>query len=136
MHAAAGPLLHGGKAPEGDGSGETIRVTFVEKDGEEVQVDAPTGASMLEVAHANDVELEGACEGSLACSTCHVIVEDEQLFEQMGEISDDENDMLDTAFGLTETSRLGCQIVASKELDGMRLRLPPATKNFAKHHPD
>jgi ferredoxin len=126
--------MHGGsKQLQGDGSGKTIKVTFIEKDGEEVTVDAPTGSSMLEVAHANDVELEGACEGSLACSTCHVIVEDESLFERMGEISDDENDMLDTAFGLTETSRLGCQITASSDLHGMRLRLPLATKNFAKH---
>lgn len=128
------PVMHGGsKQLQGDGSGNTIKVTFIEKDGEEVTVDAPTGSSMLEVAHANDVELEGACEGSLACSTCHVIVEDESLFERMGEISDDENDMLDTAFGLTETSRLGCQITASSDLHGMRLRLPLATKNFAKH---
>lgn len=75
----------------------------MEKDGTEREVEAPVGASMLEVAHKNDVDLEGACEGSLACSTCHVIVQDEEVYDRLGEISDDENDMLDTAFGLTET---------------------------------
>lgn len=66
------------------------------------QVRAPLGESLLEVAHANDVELEGACEGSLACSTCHVILEPE-VYARLSEPTDDENDMLDLAFGLTET---------------------------------
>lgn len=71
--------------------------------------------------------MEGACGGSCACSTCHVIVADgegegksaDDMFDKMEEPSDDENDMLDLAFGLTETSRLGCQVVMSKELDGL-----------------
>ena len=84
--------------------GDTIRVVFVDRDGDEYVIDdAPVGESMLEIAHANDVELEGACEGSLACSTCHVIVEDEDVFDGLPEATDDENDMLDLAFGLTET---------------------------------
>lgn len=73
----------------------------------------------------------GACEGSLACSTCHVIVEDQEYFDKLDEPEDDENDMLDLAFGLTETSRLGCQIKCDKELDGIRLKIPGATRNFA-----
>lgn len=89
------------------------------------------GESLLQVAHQNDIELEGACEGSLACSTCHVVVEDENMYEKMEEPSDDENDMLDLAFGLTETSRLGCQVLAKPELDGLRVRIPSATRNFA-----
>ena len=89
------------------------------------------GESLLQVAHHNDIELEGACEGSLACSTCHVVVEDESMYEKMEEPSDDENDMLDLAFGLTETSRLGCQVLATPELDGLRVRIPSATRNFA-----
>jgi ferredoxin len=84
-------------------------VTFVDKDGREETVSAPLGKSLLEVAHANDIELEGACEGSLACSTCHVIVEDEALYRRLPEPCEDELDMLDLAFGLTDTSRLGCQ---------------------------
>ena len=63
--------------------------------------------------------MEGACGGSCACSTCHVIVQDDESYDKMEEPSDDENDMLDLAFGLTETSRLGCQVKMSKELDGL-----------------
>jgi len=106
-------------------------VTFVDKDGEEKLVKVPLGMSMLEAAHENDIELEGACEGSLACSTCHVIVMDVNYYNKMEDPVDEENDMLDLAFGLTETSRLGCQVIASPELDGIRLALPSATRNFA-----
>ena len=70
----------------------------------------------------------GACEGSLACSTCHVIVEPE-FYDKMEEPTDEENDMLDLAPGLTETSRLGCQVIMSKEFDGMTVTLPNATRN-------
>ncbi|KAH9316738.1 hypothetical protein KI387_025365, partial [Taxus chinensis] len=108
-----------------------ISVTFVNKDGEEKTIQVPVGMSMLEAAHQNDIELEGACEGSLACSTCHVIVMDENIYSKLEEPTDEENDMLDLAFGLTETSRLGCQVIAMPELDGMRLALPSATRNFA-----
>lgn len=110
---------------------EKISVTFVNKDGEEKVIKVPLGMSMLEAAHQNDIELEGACEGSLACSTCHVIVMDVDYYNKLGEPTDEENDMLDLAFGLTETSRLGCQVIASQELDGIRLALPAATRNFA-----
>lgn len=110
---------------------EKITVTFVNKDGEETEIKVPVGMSMLEAAHENDIELEGACEGSLACSTCHVIITDEELYNKLPEPSDEENDMLDLAFGLTETSRLGCQVIAKPELDGLRLALPAATRNFA-----
>jgi ferredoxin len=76
-------------------------------------------------------ERKGACEGSLACSTCHVIVEDQAVFDKLPEACDDENDMLDLAFGLTETSRLGCQIIAKEDIDGIRVKIPAATRNFA-----
>ena len=56
----------------------------------------------MDIAHEHDIELEGACEGSVACSTCHVIV-DEDYYDKLPEPSDDENDMLDLAFGLTDT---------------------------------
>ncbi|KAK1436928.1 hypothetical protein QVD17_02712 [Tagetes erecta] len=110
---------------------QKISVTFVDKDGEETQIKVPVGMSMLEAAHENDIELEGACEGSLACSTCHVIVMDVEQYNKLEEPTDEENDMLDLAFGLTETSRLGCQVIAKPELDGLRLALPAATRNFA-----
>ncbi|CAN4123158.1 unnamed protein product [Withania somnifera] len=110
---------------------QKISVIFVDKDGEENHIKVPVGMSMLEAAHENDIELEGACEGSLACSTCHVIVMDVEYYNKLGDPTDDENDMLDLAFGLTDTSRLGCQVIAKPELDGIRLALPVATRNFA-----
>lgn len=105
------------------------KITFVLKDNSEKTVDAPLGISLLEVAHKNDIDLEGACEGSLACSTCHVIVE-EKFFDQLPEATEEEEDMLDLAFGLTHTSRLGCQITITDDLDGLKVKLPHATRNM------
>lgn len=105
------------------------KMTFIERDGTVKTVDAPIGLSVLEIAHRNDVDIEGACEGSLACSTCHVIVESE-WYELLKDATEDEEDMLDLAFGLTKTSRLGCQIVMTEELDGLTVRLPQVTRNM------
>ncbi|XP_010422436.1 PREDICTED: adrenodoxin-like protein 1, mitochondrial [Camelina sativa] len=116
---------------EGDEETEKITIIFVDKDGEEIPVKVPIGMSVLEAAHENDIDLEGACEASLACSTCHVIVMDTEYYNKLEEPTDEENDMLDLAFGLTETSRLGCQVIASPELDGVHLAIPSATRNFA-----
>jgi 2Fe-2S ferredoxin len=92
-------------------------------------VDAPLGLSVLEIAHRNNIDLEGACEGSLACSTCHVIV-DAKFYDYIPEATEDEEDMLDLAFGLTHTSRLGCQIIITAQLDGLVVSLPAATRNM------
>jgi ferredoxin, 2Fe-2S len=101
---------------------------FVLRDGTEREVSAPLGLSVLEVAHKHGVDIEGACEGSLACSTCHVIV-DPDWAGRLKKASEDEEDMLDLAFGLEKTSRLGCQLVMTAELDGLKVRLPAATRN-------
>ncbi len=106
-------------------------MTFVDPNGTRHEVDAPVGLSVLEIAHSNNIDLEGACEGSLACSTCHVIV-DQEDFERLAEPTEDEEDMLDLAFGLTRTSRLGCQIIMSDELDGLTVTLPSETRNMMK----
>lgn len=105
------------------------RMTFINKDGTKKDVDAPVGLSVLEIAHANDIDIEGACEGSLACSTCHVVVSSDD-YERLSEATEDEEDMLDLAFGLTATSRLGCQIIMSEELDGLTVTLPQETHNM------
>ena len=105
------------------------KMTFIDPDGNRREVEAPEGLSVLEIAHRNHIELEGACEGSLACSTCHVVV-DPEWFDKLADPSDDEEDMLDLAFALTQTSRLGCQIIMSKELDGLTVSLPAATRNM------
>lgn len=105
------------------------KMTFIDADGNRKDVDAPVGLSVLEIAHKNGLDLEGACEGSLACSTCHVVVED-KWFEKLGEASEEEEDMLDLAFGLTHTSRLGCQIKITEELDGLEVTIPSGTRNM------
>ncbi|MDF2095993.1 ferredoxin family 2Fe-2S iron-sulfur cluster binding protein [Aquibaculum arenosum] len=105
------------------------KMVFIERDGNRKEVEAPTGLSVLEIAHRNDVDIEGACEGSLACSTCHVIVE-ESWYDRLPEASEDEEDMLDLAFDLQKTSRLGCQLIITDELDGLTVRLPGETRNM------
>ena len=105
------------------------RVIFIERDGRRREVEAPLGLSLLEIAHKNGVDIEGACEGSLACSTCHVIV-DPEWYDLLREASDDEEDMLDLAFDLQKTSRLGCQIIITPELDGLVVRLPAGSRNM------
>jgi ferredoxin, 2Fe-2S len=107
------------------------KMTFIERDGMRREVDAPLGLSVLEIAHRNKIDIEGACEGSLACSTCHVIV-DPEWYELLKEASEDEEDMLDLAFGLTATSRLGCQIIITEELDGLVVKLPAGTRNLLR----
>ncbi len=105
------------------------KITFIDTDGKRHELDAPVGLSVLEIAHKNGISLEGACEGSLACSTCHVIVDPED-YDRLKEATEDEEDMLDLAFGLTHTSRLGCQIIITEELDGLTVTLPAATRNM------
>ena len=104
-------------------------MTFVTPQGERITVEAPVGLSVLEIAHQNNIDLEGACEGSLACSTCHDIV-DSEWYDTLPDAQEEEEDMLDLAFGLTHTSRLGCQIIMKEELDGLVVTLPPATRNM------
>ncbi|TGZ84744.1 ferredoxin [Ascodesmis nigricans] len=110
--------------------GEGLKITFIDKDSTHHTFSVCEGDNLLDIAQEYDMEMEGACGGSAACSTCHVIVEDEGMYEKMEEPSDDENDMLDLAFGLTETSRLGCQVKMTKELDGLVVRLPSMTRNL------
>ena len=104
------------------------KMTFIERNGTPKEVDAPLGLSVLEIAHKHGVDIEGACEGSLACSTCHVVV-DAGWYGKLADATEDEEDMLDLAFDLQETSRLGCQIIMTEALDGLVVKLPAGTRN-------
>jgi ferredoxin-2, mitochondrial len=108
---------------------DRIRV-FFKTIKELIPVYALPGDTVLEAAHRNHVSLEGACEGNCACSTCHVILED-SLYRRLGEPSDKEYDLLDQAFGVTGTSRLGCQIKIDRSFDNAVFTIPRATRNMA-----
>jgi ferredoxin len=79
-----------------------VKITYIEADGTEKVVDAPLGMNLMDVAHENNVELEGACGGELACSTCHLIFE-EHIFKTLPDKAEEEDDMLDLAFEVTAT---------------------------------
>jgi len=123
FHVIAGP-------PKADEN--PIRMYFAfskDADGKKMEVHARAGESLLEVAHNHGIDLEGACESSLACSTCHVIL-DTEVYDALEEPCEEEEDLLDLAYGLTHTSRLGCQVHASEEMADMTITLPSATRNF------
>lgn len=105
------------------------KITVIEKDGNRRELEVKAGQTLLDVAREHDLDVEGACEGSLACSTCHVIV-DKDWYKKLPPPEEDEEDMLDLAFGLTRTSRLGCQIEITDELDGLVVSLPKETRNL------
>ena len=107
-----------------------IRVRFLSADGETVsEVDAPAGSRLLDVAQANGQPLEGTCEGAMACSTCHVIVDPED-FKKLPPASEPEEDMLDFAAAATRTSRLACQIWLDEALGSLTVRMPGSVHNM------
>jgi len=100
------------------------RVRFVSADGARVvEVDAPAGTRLLDLAQAHDQPLEGACEGAMACSTCHVVIAPTD-FAQLPPASEAEEDMLDFAYGVTRTSRLACQVWLEDALPTLEVRMP------------
>ena len=105
------------------------RITFIARDATALEVDAPDGWTLLQIARADAIDIEGACEGNMACATCHLVVEG-PWYDRLPAPSDDEEGMLDLAYGLTATSRLGCQITLTADLDGLVVRLPETGENF------
>ncbi|KAK2167664.1 hypothetical protein LSH36_25g00052, partial [Paralvinella palmiformis] len=108
---------------------EAVNIVYIKKDGQRVPVRGKVGDNVMYLAHRYGIEIEGACEASLACSTCHVYVKDE-YFDKLPEPDEKEEDMLDLAPFLKVNSRLSCQIVLTKDLEGLEVELPPATRNF------
>ncbi|MBN3290545.1 ADX protein, partial [Polypterus senegalus] len=105
--------------------GEKVTIHFINQDGEKITTSASEGETLLDIVVNKNLDISGygACEGTLACSTCHLIF-DEDVFKKMGPVLDEEMDMLDLAYGLTDTSRLGCQICVQKWMDGIVVRVP------------
>ncbi|XP_018575025.1 adrenodoxin [Anoplophora glabripennis] len=110
-----------------------VEVTFVKANGERIKAKGKVGESLLDVVVNNNVDLDGygACEGTLTCSTCHLILKREDYDGLPDKPTDEEMDMLDLAYELTETSRLGCQIILSEKLNGLEVTVP-ATINDAR----
>ncbi|KAM4701460.1 adrenodoxin, mitochondrial [Discoglossus pictus] len=108
-------------------SDDKVTVKFINRDGETLVAQGKVGESLLDVVVEKNIDIDGfgACEGTLACSTCHLIFED-HIFQQLDPITDEEMDMLDLAYGLTDTSRLGCQICLNKSMNGMTVKVPEA----------
>ena len=106
------------------------RVRFISTDGEQMrEVDAPAGSRLLEVAQADGQPLEGTCEGQMACSTCHVLV-DADDFSKLPRASEEEEDLLDLASHVTRYSRLACQIFLDEKLESLTVRMPAGVHNM------
>ncbi|KAL6426143.1 hypothetical protein ACFW04_009008 [Cataglyphis niger] len=103
-----------------------ISITFVKANGERIKAKGKIGDNILDIVVNNDIDLDGfgACEGTLTCSTCHLIFPKEVYDNLPKKPTDEETDMLDLAYELTDTSRLGCQIVMTEELDGIEVKVP------------
>ncbi len=98
-------------------------ITFVKSDGTSHRIKVESGTTIMEAGRDANMGLEGTCGGSLSCATCHVVLDNES-FERVGPPSEDEMDMLDLAFNIKKTSRLGCQITLNDELDGLIANVP------------
>ena len=106
------------------------RVRFISADGASIrEVDVPAGERLLDIAQAAGQPLEGTCEGQMACSTCHVIV-DAADFAKLPPASEEEEDLLDLAAHVTRNSRLACQIFLSESLESLTVRMPGASHNM------
>jgi 2Fe-2S ferredoxin len=103
-----------------------LRLTILKPDGQPVICSVEQGTTVLEAAHENGLEryLEGTCGQCMACATCHVHVTGD-WYDRLPEPSEEEEEMLDLAFFVGATSRLGCQIVMSPALDGLVVQVPP-----------
>lgn len=100
------------------------KITYIEHNGTEHVVEAEIGQTVMETAIKNNIPgIEAECGGACACATCHVYVEKEWR-EPTGEPDEMEEDMLDFAFDVRDSSRLSCQIKVSEELDGLVVRVP------------
>ena len=108
-----------------------MKVTFITSEGDRIDASGEAGDSLLRVAQAAGMPLEGTCEGQMACSTCHVVV-DKDWFDRLPEASEEEEDMLDLAAGVRRTSRLSCQIVLGEELDGLTVAIPAEAHDMSR----
>ena len=108
-----------------------MKIEFEAPGGEKIVAEAQPGDNLLRVAQAAGLALEGTCEGQMACSTCHVVLAAE-WFDRLAEASEEEEDMLDLAAGVTRTSRLSCQIELTAEMDGLTVTIPAESHDMRR----
>jgi 2Fe-2S ferredoxin len=108
---------------------QSVTAVFIDRSGNRQELTGASGISLMQLAKNNGADMEGACEGCMACSTCHVIV-DKEWAAKLPKPADAEADMLDLTYGVTGTSRLACQITMTPALDGLTVRLPAGTRNM------
>ncbi|KAK2701567.1 ferredoxin-2, mitochondrial-like isoform X1 [Artemia franciscana] len=108
---------------------DKVNVTYIDRSGKRIPICGKVGDNAMYLAHRYGIEIEGACEASLACCTCHVYV-DEESYDKIPPPTDKEEDMLDMAPLLKPNSRLSCQIILNKDLEGIEMVVPKVTRNF------
>ncbi|CAK1556054.1 unnamed protein product [Leptosia nina] len=115
---------------------DKVKVTFHLYDGRQLEAEGKVGDTLLDVVVNNDLDIDGygACEGTVTCSTCHVVLTQEDFDRLPEEAGDEERDMLDLAYGLTDTSRLGCQITLTKDLNGLVVKIPEGVNDARITH--
>ena len=101
---------------------------FVIEKGITKKVSGNIGENLLSIAKKNNIDLLGACEGNCACSTCHIVLE-QKLFHKIKPPKEEEEDMLELAFGLTSTSRLACQVKIDKNFEKTKIIIPSEERN-------
>lgn len=112
--------------------GGTVNINFAEESsGNIIRVKAKLGQKIVDIAIEHDIDIEAACGGELACSTCHVVLP-QKYFDALTPAVEEEEDMLDLAWGLTDRSRLCCQIIVTPELEGCTFTVPQETNNVKK----
>ncbi len=126
---ASSPARHHSDGPTGDRT-QPVPMTWILPDGTSRPVTAYDGQTYLDVAREYDMNVEAACDGVCACSTCQVYLE-KGLYDSLPPANDAEEDMLDQAYMPQPTSRLACQIKVKRGHQGTTVRLPKATRNMA-----
>ena len=107
------------------GSLKMPKIIFYKEKGMRTEIEVQPGQTLLEVAREHDIDIEGTCEGNLACATCHIIV-DKDWSSKIPQATEDEREMLDLVNGLTVNSRLGCQIKVTGDINGLIVFVPVA----------
>ncbi|GAB6028748.1 Ferredoxin [Chamberlinius hualienensis] len=108
---------------------DVVNVVYVDRDGDRFEIKGKIKDNVCALGQVKDISIEGACGGHLACVTCHVYI-DEEYYDKLPTLLEAEEDMLTTATFLKENSRLSCQLELNKDMEGMKITLPSATKNF------